>query len=83
MLRELKKLRLDNFDRHWRLGELTSVQAGDQLLSLYSFEVNDIAVLPRHWPINWNLYRRPVTPGCQKSYKQRRLLAEERNLKIF
>ncbi|MBU7538076.1 hypothetical protein [Leuconostoc lactis] len=42
VLRELKKLGLDNFD-HWRLGELTSVQAGDQLLSLYSFEVNDMA----------------------------------------
>ena len=44
VLRELKKLGLENFDQ-WRLGELTSVQAGDQLLSLYSFEVDDMAAV--------------------------------------
>lgn len=41
VLRELKKLGLENFDQ-WRLGELTSVKADGQLLSLYSFEVTDM-----------------------------------------
>ncbi|MCT8388632.1 hypothetical protein D0501_00735 [Leuconostoc holzapfelii] len=44
VLRELKKMGLADFD-NWRLGELTSVKTDGQLLSLYSFEVTDMAAI--------------------------------------
>ncbi|MDF7627418.1 hypothetical protein PUF88_05785 [Lactobacillaceae bacterium L1_55_11] len=51
ILSAFKEHGVKNFD-HWRLGELSAVREGDNLMSLYSFEVSD-----------WQAVAKEVAPG--------------------